>query len=219
MKEATLKIKNNFPKVNEVIQISPERPKGDYLAWVKSGEGRDDSRILAEVAASLYKEAGKYYPRPEQTEARAYFVSQLLDLQKAMEGITLPKLRKKFDKCFTNNTPEFRLRVFVGNYEEVIAFDKKHFPYKDKVEPYLGHCYPKSKKDSCNRFCVIKTTNRKGKPVARQTVVTTILHEVLHAVDAVCNDHSNMDYTTRAVLYKHLLIPIFEELGLTWEEV
>ena len=60
MKKKTLKFKNNFPKINEVIQISPERPKGNYLAWVKSGEGKDDSRILAEVAASLYKESGKY---------------------------------------------------------------------------------------------------------------------------------------------------------------
>ena len=216
MKKKTLKFKNNFPKINEVIQISPERPKGNYLAWVKSGEGVTDSKILAEVAASLYKEAGKYYPKPEQMEARAYFVSQLLDKQ--LEGHVVLK-KFEIDKCFTNNTPEFRLRVFVGTYEEVIAFDKKHFPYKEKTETMLGHCYPKdSRKDPCNRFCVIRTTSRKGKPVKPETVVTTILHEMLHAVDAVGNDHSNMDFYTRGVLFKHLVIPILEELGLKWKE-
>lgn len=216
MKEATLRIRNNFPKVNEVIQISPERPKRDYLAWVKSGEGKDDSRILAEVAAILYREAGKYYPKSEQMEARAYFMSQLLDKQ-LEEHVALKKL--KVNKCFTNNTPEFSLRVFVGTYEEVVAFDKKHFPYKEKTETMLGHCYPKdSRKDPTNLFCVIRTTNRKGKPVKPETIVTTILHEMLHAVDNIGNDHSNMDYYSRGVLFKHLVIPILEELGFTWED-
>jgi hypothetical protein len=216
MKKATLKIKNNFPEVNEIIQISPERPKGgDYLAWVKSGEGVTDSKVLAEVAATLYRETGKYYPRPEQMEARAYFMSQLLDKQ--LEGhVVLKEL--KVNKCFINNTPEFRLRVFVGTHEEVVAFDKKHFPYKDKVEPYLGHCYPESRKELCNLFCVIKITNKKGKPVKPETIITTILHEMLHAVDSIGNDHSNLDYYTRGVLFKHLVIPILEELGFTWED-
>ena len=213
-KVTKLIFKNNYPELNAIIWVGGEKkPKGQFLSWIKSS---DAVNILSRIAAALYGQSAEFFPHNEQREARAYFVSQLMEDQlKKLGTMTLDNTSVLMK--FSNTTPKFSLSVCVGTNSEVEEFDKKHFHYsKPKKSSFSGHCYPKSNsnRDRTNLFVAVKTArneDREAFPVYK--LVSIIAHEMIHAVDQIGGRHSDMDFRSRRILFRHLYAEVLEKLG------
>lgn len=214
MDNISLKFKNNFPPYDETICIGGSRRKGKILAWIKTDDATTTADIISKVAGILYEESSKFFPRPEQTEARAYFCGQLLET--ALKKIPFGMNSDTCHKAFSNTTPKFQLEVCIGSIEQIEAFDKKNFRHREKRgKRWFGHCYTKScsTKDLTNLYVVVRNESKKEKFTAAR-IIAVAAHELIHAVDQIARAHSNFDFYTRRILFRNLFVQILNELGV-----
>ena len=218
-----LEFKNNFPiKLRKSVVISEERPKKTKgVSWIPAMMSKCE--IVARIATILFTESWRRecYPRYSQTEARAYFVSELL-LEFALNKLNVEIDLKKSLYVLKNYSPKFTINVFFGNPDEVEKFIKKK-NIRVWKKHYASDC-PKDKNFGGITFngiingevinVAIKTATKKG-PRKPEETVALLVHEMVHAVEYYGQDHSRMDPSSLGKLYESVLTEMLKKINLS----